>query len=149
MAAAATSIFVATNTCLLRQNTSFACRDKTMLVVTKLFLSRQNYVCRDRSFVATKMILVAAPASGNQGLGKPSEVETNKCGMYNKRLLPAGSEPCTRPGEKRTRPFVACINPLPGRYLAVTAVYPGRPERSRMPAFRTCRANGPAPRVID
>ena len=119
-----------------------------MLVATKL-LSRQNYVCRDRGFVATKMILVAAPASDNQGLGKPSEVETNKCGIYNKRLLLAGSEPCTRPGEKRTRPFVGCINPLPGCYLAVTAVYPGGPERNRMPAFRTCRANGQAPRVID
>ena len=40
-------IFVATNTCLSRQNTSF--------VPTKVCLSRQNYVCRDKSFVAIKI----------------------------------------------------------------------------------------------
>ena len=43
--------FVATNTCLSRQNTS--------LVATKVFLSRQNsrqiFVCRDKSFVARKL----------------------------------------------------------------------------------------------
>ena len=55
LAGAATSIIflsrqtrVATNTCLSRQK--YACRDKSMLVVTKVF-------------IATKMILVAAPAS--------------------------------------------------------------------------------------
>ena len=100
-------VFLSRQTRVCCDKTRLACRDKTMLVATKLFLSRQNYVCRDRSFVATNIILVAGPASGNQGLGKPSEVETNKCGIYNKRLLLAGSEPCTRPGEKRTRPFVA------------------------------------------
>ena len=47
--------FVTTNTCLSQQNIVF-CHDKTF-VTTKLCLSRQNI------FVATKMILVAAPAS--------------------------------------------------------------------------------------
>ena len=59
-------------------------------------------ICCDKSFVATKMILVAAPANDNQRLGQPSEVETSKCRIYNKRSLLAGSKPCTRPGEKRT-----------------------------------------------
>ena len=36
--------------------------DANVLVVTKV-LSRQNYVCRDKTFVATKMIFVAALAS--------------------------------------------------------------------------------------
>ena len=55
--AATSIIFVAT-----RQNASF--------VATKVCLSRQNYVCRDKRFVATntcfvatKIILVAAPAN--------------------------------------------------------------------------------------
>ena len=51
MSGAATSIiFVATNTCLTRQNTSFAlfCCDKS-------FFSRQAYFCREKHvFVATK-----------------------------------------------------------------------------------------------
>ena len=52
--------FVATNIILLRQK---FCHDKSMLVVTKP-LSQQNYVCCDKTFVTTKMILVAAPANG-------------------------------------------------------------------------------------
>ena len=41
----------------------YACRDKTFLVA-KVCLSRQNYVCRSKHvFVATKLILVAAPAN--------------------------------------------------------------------------------------
>ena len=45
--------FVATNTCLSRQNTSF--------VATKVYLPRQNYVCREKLFfffffVATKLL---------------------------------------------------------------------------------------------
>ena len=51
--------FVATNIILLRQK---FCHDKSMLVVTKP-LSQQNYVCCDKTFVTTKMILVAAPAN--------------------------------------------------------------------------------------
>ena len=57
-------------------NTS-VCRDKSKLVATKLFLSWQKYVCHNKSFVATstllswqktcfvatKVILVAAPAN--------------------------------------------------------------------------------------
>ena len=38
------------------------CRDKSKLVTTKL-LWQQNYVCRDKSFVAKKLILMAAPAN--------------------------------------------------------------------------------------
>ena len=49
---------VATNMCLSRQNPSF--------VATNIILSRQAYFCRDKHmFVATKMILVAAPANDN------------------------------------------------------------------------------------
>ena len=63
--------FTATTTGLSRQK---FCRDKHtclsrqayLFVVTKISLSRQN-ICRDRirdtCFVATKMILVAAPAN--------------------------------------------------------------------------------------
>ena len=39
------------------------CRDKIMFVATKLCLSRQSRVCRDKTFVATKMILMAALAN--------------------------------------------------------------------------------------
>ena len=48
-------IFVATNTCLSRQ--AYLCCDKRRV------LSRQIHVCRDKSFDATKIILVAAPAN--------------------------------------------------------------------------------------
>ena len=69
LAGAATSIFfVATNTCLSRQNTSFVvtkvfvatnvCCHKHVFVATSMLLSRQK-----KCFVATKMILVAAPAN--------------------------------------------------------------------------------------
>ena len=40
-------VFVATNMCFSRQNTSF--------VATKVSLQRQNYVCRDKTFVATNI----------------------------------------------------------------------------------------------
>ena len=68
-------IFVPTNMCLLWQQTCVCC-DKNMFVTTKR-LSQQAYFCRDKrpvllwqtrvcrnkSFVATKMILVAAPGN--------------------------------------------------------------------------------------
>ena len=80
--AAISIIFLATNACLSRQNTSFVVT-KVCLVATKLCLSRQKF-CRDKhtfvatkdvfcrkimfvatnkTFVATKMIIVAAPAN--------------------------------------------------------------------------------------
>ena len=48
-----------TKLCLLRQKTSFAfCRDKQTFVETKdVYLSRQKSVCRDKSFVATSILL--------------------------------------------------------------------------------------------
>ena len=61
--------FVATNTCLSRQNTSFVgtkvCMsrqnfrpDKHVFVATNIILSRQAYFCRDKHvFVATKVCL--------------------------------------------------------------------------------------------
>ena len=62
--------FVATKVCLLRQN---VCSDKHIFVATNicrdkhnfasLLLSRQIRVCRDKTFVVTKIILVAAPAN--------------------------------------------------------------------------------------
>ena len=36
--------------------TKYVCRDKIMLVITKL-LSREKYVCRDKSVVVTDMLL--------------------------------------------------------------------------------------------
>ena len=62
-------ILVATKL-LLRQ--AYFCRDKSMLIATNLILSRQKF-CRDKSFVATKMILVAAAANDRrQGSSSPS-----------------------------------------------------------------------------
>ena len=75
--------FVATNMCLLRQKTYLSrqkclsrqniCRNKNVFIATNIFLSRQNFVatkhvfssrqthaCRDKTFVMTKIILVAA-----------------------------------------------------------------------------------------
>ena len=43
-------------------------RQKTCFVATNTCLSRQTRVSGDKSFVATKMILMAAPASDNQQL---------------------------------------------------------------------------------
>ena len=98
--AATSSIFVVTKVCLLRQ--TCVCRDKTRLlsrqkyacrnkafVSTKTGLSRQTQVCRDvfvatntclsrhmfcrdKRFVARKMILVAAPANDREQARKNS-----------------------------------------------------------------------------
>ena len=70
-------IFVATNTYLSRQNTSFVTTKVRLprqnFCCDKIFLSRQAYYCRDKrrvlsrqtrkTFVATKILLVAAPAN--------------------------------------------------------------------------------------
>ena len=51
--------FIATNTCLSRQK---LCCNNKYFVATSILLSRQKTFCRDKHvFVATKMILVAAP----------------------------------------------------------------------------------------
>ena len=57
--------FVATNICCSKHN---FCRDKlTFVVITRVcrdktrLLSRQNYACHNKTFVARKVILVAAP----------------------------------------------------------------------------------------
>ena len=74
-------VFVATKHVFCRDN-EYTCRDKTF-VATNLILSRQAYFCRDKRrvtntcdkhviiagkhvFLATKMILVAAPANDTQ-----------------------------------------------------------------------------------
>ena len=68
---AATSIifvsFVTTKVCLLRQN---VCRGKHTFVMAK------DVFCRDKTFVATKMILEAAPASDSI---LPSPLCTEAC----------------------------------------------------------------------
>ena len=70
-------IFVATNTvCLDKHTFSFplfcCCCDETF-VRTSILLSRQTRVCRDKTFVATKMILEAAPANDiSQRPSKPT-----------------------------------------------------------------------------
>ena len=43
------------------------CHDEHAFVVTKRLLSQQKYACHDKSFVATKLILVAAPTSDSCG----------------------------------------------------------------------------------
>ena len=74
------NLFVATNMCLMQQNTSF--------VVTKICLLRQN-CCHDKiMFVATnichdktKMILVAAPANGTLRYGDMTEASA-PCNLH-------------------------------------------------------------------
>ena len=52
------------------RNSKYACRDKTFVAFAvstllsdkRRVLSRQTRVCRDKMFVATKMLPVAAPA---------------------------------------------------------------------------------------
>ena len=80
-------MLVATKVCLLRQifvatKQTHVCRDKHNLVVTKV-LTRQEYfchdkrrvlsrqTCRDKTFVATNSILVAAPAIDSLSLSRP------------------------------------------------------------------------------
>ena len=58
------------NIILSRQKSILLSRQKRCFVVTNTCLSRQTSVCRDKTFVATKMILVAAPA--NDSLARPS-----------------------------------------------------------------------------
>ena len=59
--------FVATKVCLSRQNC--VCRDKYLLQQTRVcrdrhfFVSTKDVFCRDKTFVAAKIILVAAPAN--------------------------------------------------------------------------------------
>ena len=53
-------IFVVTNIILTWQR---FCLDKLIFVVTNMCLSRQTPVCQDKTFVASKMILVAGPAN--------------------------------------------------------------------------------------
>ena len=69
-------VSVSTKICLSRQN---ICRDKNMFIATNIFFfatkrntffslslfSRQTHACRDKTFVVTKIVLVAAPASDN------------------------------------------------------------------------------------
>ena len=57
--------FFATNTCLSGQNTTKVCLSRQNFCRRKHVLSRQKTfcVCPDKTFVATKMILMAAPAS--------------------------------------------------------------------------------------
>ena len=80
-------MFVATNTCLSRQT---FCLDKHTFVVKKdvatNILSRQAYFCRekrrvccDKTFAATKMIPVAAPANDMQaGLASAGDRRTKE-----------------------------------------------------------------------
>ena len=62
--------FVATNTCLSRQNPSFA--------ATKVSLSREKYFCRDKSFVATSILLSCQ---------KTCFVATNTCFSRQKLMI--------------------------------------------------------------
>ena len=101
------SMIIATDTCLSRQN--IICRDKTF-VSTKIFyrdkhnfvatevFSRQAYFCRDKRrilssqrrvcrdkevFVATKMILMAAPATDSY-----PHIVSVELSLLNQRLFP-------------------------------------------------------------
>ena len=95
-------VLVSTNMCLSRQNTSFVatkvclsrqnsvcrykhtlvatkdvlCRVRHVLVATKAYFCREERrVCRDRTFVATKIILVAASANDTGGSRKERALE--------------------------------------------------------------------------
>ena len=64
------------------------CHDKSMPVETKLLLPGQTRVCCDKTFVATKMILVAAPANDNIGCVPKGGVERITMGLsLTRRLL--------------------------------------------------------------
>ena len=109
LAEAATSIiFVATKVFTKH----VICREKNMLVATKLCLSRQtfcrnkhNFVATKDVFVATKMILVAAPASDRVGdlhgekphhwcfFSRPLKQKYQECTL----LLPLVGARCNRP----------------------------------------------------
>ena len=51
------------NTCLSWQANDLLCHDKSMFVMTNTCLSQQTRVCCNKTFVMTKMILVAAPTN--------------------------------------------------------------------------------------
>ena len=62
--------FVATKLCLLRQifvatnMTNILCRDKSFVLTSIFFVMTKDFRREKHTFVATKMILVAAPVSG-------------------------------------------------------------------------------------
>jgi len=58
-------IFVATNTWQKYREFFFFCRDKHSFIETKDVIYRDKHVFVDKHFVATKTILVAAPANDN------------------------------------------------------------------------------------
>ena len=82
LAGTATSIiFVATKVCLSRQNfwrNKFATNIILwhVFVVTKRLFSLQKYAFRDKTFVKTKLILVAAPANEKKKREKREKVST-------------------------------------------------------------------------
>ena len=73
--------FVATKVCLSRQN---ICRDKHVYRDKHLFLSRQTFCRCKHTFVATKMIVVAAPASDTDPVCPMSEQELNSVILKSK-----------------------------------------------------------------
>ena len=60
----------------------YVCRDKIMFVATNIILSRQKFCCgkqvfyHDKTFVATKMALVAAPTNDKRLLATIHEKQS-------------------------------------------------------------------------
>ena len=115
--------FVATKICLSQQNgcrdkilfvAKNICRNKHNFVATKI-LSRQAYfcpdkgrVCRDKPFVATKIILVSPPANDRHGATSVSSP-------------PLASLPPPPPTRPNPLPSMPCPgSPLPGDLFLVT-----------------------------
>ena len=91
--------FVATKVCLLLSRHNSVCRNK-------IYLSRQAYFCHDKirvclykRFVATKIILVAAPANNTLFLSAITGVLRNPHGhavLPKLQLVVQGKTNCTR-----------------------------------------------------
>ena len=80
-------IFVAKNMCLSRQ--AYLCRDKSVLVAIKLVginmcLSRQTFCRCKHTFVATKMVVVAAASSDTDPVCPMSEQELSSVILKSK-----------------------------------------------------------------
>ena len=89
--------FVATNIILSQQN---FCHDKHTFVVTKDLFCHDKHICHDKTFVTTKMILVAAPANDKIWVSSPCAIlEVPVTNWRSNRL---DTERCGHQGEIQT-----------------------------------------------
>ena len=96
---------------------------KTCFVATNMCLLRQTHVCCDKTFVATKIILVAAPASDTEPVpstsSKPADSRPPTLKNGNKPAInlpvPANGQGLTRHGQGLTRHRWKCSGCHGGR----------------------------------